>query len=544
MKGADTARHYNIADLFELVAAEIGDRTAIVGGGTRLTYRELDERTNRFAHHLIDSGAGVGARVAIYSWNRVEWVEAMMGAFKARMTPINVNYRYVADELRYILENSDADVLVFERSFAPIVEKVRGDLPNLAHFVILEDGTNPHEGDGVFDGGISYEDALARSSADPIGVERSSDDVYILYTGGTTGLPKGVMWRHEDLFFAALGGGGYGQPDIVTPTEIVERISPAETALRSLTLAPVMHGAAQWGMIITLFAGGSVTLSTSRGFDPHEAWRLAEAEGANSILVVGDAMARPLAEVLDEDPERYDLSSVVAIGSGGAVFSTAVKHQLQAHLPDLFITDTFGASELGSAGSQHDPEAGPNFPHEPHMSVLDDDLKPTPPGVIGRLARRGHMPIGYLGDEAKTAATFVTDDDGVRWAIPGDFCRFEEDGTITLLGRGSGCINTGGEKVFPEEVEAALKSHPGVFDVLVVGIPDERFTEPRRGRRAAPGGSRRHPREPGVPRPLPDRRLQGPACAPTGRRHRAYGVGQGRLPLGEAAVRMTEQDES
>jgi fatty-acyl-CoA synthase len=205
-------------------------------------------------------------------------------------------------------------------------------------------------------------------------------------------------------------------------------------------------------------------------------------------------MARPLAEALDEPPppERdgrpYDISSVVAVGSGGAVFSTAVKRQLLAHLPNLFISDSFGASELGAAGTQMDAEAGARFPHNDFMSVLDDDLRPCPPGVIGRLARRGHIPLGYLGDPQKTAATFPTDADGVRWAVPGDFCRFEDDGTITLLGRGSGCINTGGEKVFPEEVEAALKDHPGVFDVLVVGIPDERFgqrvaaiVEPRSG---------------------------------------------------------------
>jgi fatty-acyl-CoA synthase len=242
-------------------------------------------------------------------------------------------------------------------------------------------------------------------------------------------------------------------------------------------LAPIMHGAAQWAMFITLFAGGSVTMSTSRGFDAHEAWRLAEAERSMNIVIVGDAMARPLAEALDDPEAAYDLSSVIVVGSGGAVFSPAVKEQLRAHLPDLLMVDSFGATELGAAGTQVDASVGARFPHNEFMSVLGDDLRPTPPGVVGRLARRGHIPLGYLGDEAKTAATFVTDPDGVRWAIPGDFCRFEDDGTITLLGRGSGCINTGGEKVFPEEVEVALKSHPAVFDVLVVGVPDPRFTE-------------------------------------------------------------------
>ena len=499
---ADTAertRSYNIADLFELVADEVPDRLAVVSGDDRLTFGQLDERTNRLAHHLVGLGLEPGDRVAIYSWNRSEWIEAMFGCFKARLIPVNVNYRYVAEELRYILDNSTSRALIFERSFVPVVEAVIDDLPELRHLIVLDDGSDvdldglaEHLGDGL-DTLIDYEDALGAASPDRLGVQRSSDDLYVLYTGGTTGMPKGVMWRHEDLFFAALGGGGYGQPDIETPEEIVGRIAPEDQALRSLVLAPVMHGAAQWGMCITLLAGGSVTVSTARGFDPHEAWRLVEREGSMSILVVGDAMARPLAEALDDlPPERagrpYDTSSVINIGSGGAVFSTAVKHQLLDHMPNLFISDSFGASELGAAGTQLDAEAGARFPHNDFMSVLDDDLRPCPVGVIGRLGRRGHIPLGYLGDEAKTAATFPTDADGVRWAVPGDFCRFEEDGTITLLGRGSGCINTGGEKVFPEEVEAALKDHPDVFDVLVVGVPDERFgqkvaaiVEPRPG---------------------------------------------------------------
>ena len=466
---------FNIADLFELVAEEIPDRLALVGGDHRLTYGELDERSNRLANHLIGLGVQPGAKMSVYAWNRTEWVESLFGGYKARLIPINVNYRYVADELRYILENSESEVLIFERSFAPIVAEVVADLPQLKHLIVLEDGSDqPLDALPI---AVDYEDALAAASPERVEIDRSPDDLYIMYTGGTTGMPKGVMWRNEDLFFAALGGGGWGQTPIVTPEEIVARISPEDSRITSLVLAPVMHGAAQWGMLITFFAGGSVTLATTRGFDAHAAWRLAEQEGCMTLLVVGDAMARPLAEALEDGTATYDLSSVAAIGSGGAVFSKAVKNQLKEHLPDLFITDSFGATELGAAGSQFDPDAGARFPHNEFISVLDDELKPTPVGVVGRLARRGHIPLGYWGDEAKTAATFMTDAEGVRWAIPGDFCRLEDDDTITLLGRGSGCINSGGEKIFPEEVEVVLKSHPGVFDVLVVGVPDERFTE-------------------------------------------------------------------
>ncbi len=486
---SERRRAFNIGDLIELVAEAVPERLAVVSGERRLTYADLDARSNRLGRHLAALGLQPADRVAIYSWNRAEWVEAMFACFKARLVPVNVNYRYVAEELRYILENSSTKAVVVERSFVPVVAAVAVDVPLLRQVIVIEDGSDAST-DALAQhvDVVAYEEAMATSTPEPLDIERRDDDLYVLYTGGTTGMPKGVMWRHDDLFFAALGGGGFGQTPITTPEEIVGRINPEASALRSLVLAPVMHGAAQWGMCITLFGGGSVCVSTARGFDAREAWRLASAERSMSVLVVGDAMARPLAEALDDPDPSWDLSAVISIGSGGAVFSTAVKHQLLEHFPNLFISDSFGASELGAAGTQLDPEAGAKFPHNDFMSVLDDDLRPCPVGVIGRLARRGHIPLGYLGDEAKTAATFPTDPDGVRWSVPGDFCRLEPDGTITLLGRGSGCINTGGEKVFPEEVEAALKHHPDVFDVLVVGIPDERFgqqvaaiVEPRPG---------------------------------------------------------------
>jgi 3-oxocholest-4-en-26-oate---CoA ligase len=477
---------FNLADLLEIVVDTVPDREALVAGAARRTFAELDERANRVANHLLGVGLEPGAKVAIYGWNRAEWVETFFGAFKARLVPININYRYVTEELRYIFENADVEAAVVERSFLPLVRQIEADLPRLRHVIVLEDGGDADLGDAT-----PYEDALSAANADRPAVNRSGDDLYILYTGGTTGTPKGVMWRHEDIFFAALGGGGFGQPPIQTPEEIAGRVWPEDGRVTSLTLAPIMHGAAQWGMCIMLFGGGKVVLYTPHGFDPHEAWGLAERERAMAVMVVGDAMARPLGEALDQ--KSYDLSSVVSVGSGGAVYSAGVKAKLKEHLPNVLTIDTVGASELGASGSQQDPDAGPRFNTIESMSVLGEDLRPVEPGTgqIGLLARRGHIPLGYYKDDAKTAATFVTDPDGVRWSVPGDHARIEADGTITLLGRGSGCINTGGEKVYPEEVEAALKSHPDVFDVVVVGVPDARFTErvaaivqPRPGRTA------------------------------------------------------------
>jgi acyl-CoA synthetase (AMP-forming)/AMP-acid ligase II len=477
---------FNLADLLEIVVDTVPDREALVAGAARRTFAELDSRANRVGNHLLGLGLEPGAKVAIYGWNRAEWVETFFGAFKARLVPININYRYVADELRYIFENADVEAVVVERSFLPLVSQIESELPRLRHVIVLEDG-----GEADLEDATPYEDALTAAGTERPTLNRSDDDLYILYTGGTTGTPKGVMWRHEDIFFAALGGGGFGQPPIQTPEELAGRVWPEDGRVTSLTLAPIMHGAAQWGMCIMLFGGGKVVLYTPHGFDPHEAWALAERERAMTVMVVGDAMARPLGEALDQ--KSYDLSSVVSVGSGGAVYSAAVKAKLKEHLPNVLTIDTVGASELGASGSQQDPAAGPRFNTIESMSVLGEDLRPVEPGSgqIGLLARRGHIPLGYYKDEAKTAATFVTDPDGVRWSVPGDHARIEADGTITLLGRGSGCINTGGEKVYPEEVEAAVKSHPDVFDVVVVGVSDARFTErvaaivqPRPGRTA------------------------------------------------------------
>jgi acyl-CoA synthetase (AMP-forming)/AMP-acid ligase II len=460
---------FNLADLFERVADSIPDRTALVAGDRRLTYAELDERATRVARYLRDVGVRPGQHVGIYSFNRAEWAETMLGCYKARAVPINVNYRYVVDELRYLFDNADLVALVYEAEFGPKVASVLPALPKLQHLVVLDDGTGT-----VTDGldAVDYELALASADADRDALlPRSADDLYILYTGGTTGMPKGVMWRQEDIFFAAMGGGNYGGPGIETPEAITDNVGAAPAV--SLALAPLMHGNAQWTMFVTLFGGNTLVLSTPRKFDADQVWDLAEREGINTISLVGDAMARPLVDALEH---RAAPPSVFAIVSGGAILSPAIKAEFNTRAPNVMMVDAFGASETGANGAVDVTEKGPRFRMNEWTTVIDDNGKTPPVGEVGMLARRGHVPVGYYKDAEKSAATFV-EIDGVRWAIPGDRAVIEEDGAINVLGRGSQCVNTGGEKVFPEEVEAVLKSHPDVFDAIVVGVPDERWGE-------------------------------------------------------------------
>ena len=462
---------YNLGDLIELVAAANPDRLAIAGGDVRLTFAEFDRRTNQVAQMLIGLGCEPGSKAAVYAWNRVEWAELFFGSFKARVVPINVNYRYVAHELEYLFDNSDSEVVVFERGFAPVIDEIRSKLTKVRAFVVLEDGS-----DHPTPWAQSYEELLAAQSSASFDNGRSGDDLYFLYTGGTTGMPKGVMWRHEDIFFAALSS-ALG-PAISAPEEIAARSLPSEFALPSLIIAPLMHGAAQWGMCNMLFAGGPIVLYTGHGLDPHEVWSIAERERCMGVTLVGDAMGRPLADALVDGTRSWDLSCVFRIGSGGGVFSPAVQQALKDALPHVTVMDSYGASETGAGGTSAEGGAR-RFLVSPELQVLDENLVPIPPGSdrIGQLARTGHIPLGYYKDEEKTAKTFPTDAAGTRWSVPGDSASVDADGIVTLLGRGSQCINTGGEKVYPEEVEEALKEHPAIYDALVVGVPDDRWGE-------------------------------------------------------------------
>ncbi len=480
---------FNLADLFEIAVDAVPERTALIAGDERRTYHELNDRANRLAHHLLDPNSGLalktGEAVAIYSWNRAEWLEAEIAIYKARGVVININYRYVIEELRYMLENSDAVAVIFERAFAPLLAEIYQDCPKVRHFIAIDDKSSDSAAEIATAltalKAKTYEAVMADASPEQDFAPRSADDRYILYTGGTTGLPKGVIWRQEDIFFAALGGGGFNQPPIVKPEELRERILAAEPIVDVIN-APMMHGGGQWTTFINFFRGSCIALNCDHHFSAERILRLAEREKAFSIMIVGDAMARPIADAIADPTTHYDLSNLFLIGSGGAIMSRAVKEQLRALVPGVIVSDSFGASETGAAGTVMDfdgPAAGPRFTVSEKINVLNEKLLPVKPGSgeVGLLARSGNIPLGYYKDEAKTAATFVIDPDGMRWVVPGDYATIEDDGTLNLLGRGSACINTGGEKIYVEEVEAVLKAHPDIFDAVVVGVPDERFGE-------------------------------------------------------------------
>ena len=480
---------FNLADLVEHTVDVVPDRTALICGDRSVTFAELEARANRLAHHLASVGVGERDHVAIYAYNCIEYVEAMLAAYKLRAVPINVNYRYVEDELVYLFDNADVVAAVYQAGFSARIAAVRGRLPKLAHLVEIDDGAAPP----VATGAIRYEDALAVQSPERDFGPRQDGDIYILYTGGTTGMPKGVMWRHEDVW-RTLGGG----IDFVTGVRVEDEYQLARAAAeaepsKGLVLAPLMHGAAQWGTLGGLFKG--LTNVILPHFDPHLVWQTIEEHRIAVLTITGDAMARPLVDALKE--REYDTSGLVAISSTAAVFSPVVKDQLFELLPNVFISEAVGSSEGGFNGlrlvekGKTDTGGGLiNVPLGPDSVIIGDDDKPVQPGEVGRLARGGNVPIGYYKDPVKTAATFI-EVEGRRHSVPGDFARLELDGTMTLLGRGSQCINSGGEKIYPEEVEAVLKAHPEVFDVLVIGVADERWgqtvaavVEPRPG--AAP----------------------------------------------------------
>ncbi len=464
----------NIADLFEHAVDAVPDRLALVVGERRLTYAELDTEANRIAHHLAAHGVGHGSHVGVYAKNGVEHVVSLLAVTKLRAVAININYRYVENELDYIFDNADLVALVHDRGYAPLVARCAPKHDKLGHVLVIEDGT---DADHSSYGGVAWGDAREEGKPGRDFEPRSNDDVWIVYTGGTTGYPKGVMWRHEDIW-RTLGGG----IDFMTGERLEEhdqsRKAVQSEPMISFPLSPIMHGGAQWGMLMHFFAGHVVVLVPK--FDVDEVWRIVDRERAQVMFMTGDAMARPLIERYEEG--GYDGSSLVAVASSAAIFSTEVKQRWMAAFPDTFFTDSVGSSETGFSGTglvdKENAAQGAVVSIGPETVVLDDANRVLDPatsvGAVGRLARARSVPLGYYKDPAKSARTFL-DIDGVRYAVPGDFARIEEGNRITLLGRGSNCINTGGEKVYPEEVETALKSHPDVFDVLVVGTPDERY---------------------------------------------------------------------
>jgi acyl-CoA synthetase (AMP-forming)/AMP-acid ligase II len=464
---------FNFADLFESIVDAAPDRLALVCGESRLTYGQLDARANRLAHHLVRSGIEPGEHIGVHMYNGPEYVECMLAAFKIRAVPVNINYRYVAHELRALFRDADLVALVHQREFGPRVAEVVADVPTLRHLITVDDSSGA---DGL-DGAVDYEQALRDGSAARGFPQRSAGDLHIIYTGGTTGTPKGVMWRHEDLFFAGMAGGNPAGEPAARPEDVASG-ALQRGRMVMFSVPPLMHGAAQLGTFICFWGLGTAVLV--RHFDPVAVWQVVEKEGVNTMSLVGDAMARPLAEAL-ETGTTVDTSSLFAISSAGAIFSATVREQLSRHVPNVMLLDNFGASETGYQGSataDSSPDRGLVFRMNDRTEVLGDDMRPVTPGSgnVGRVALRGRVPVGYYNDPVKTARTFV-EVDGERWAMLGDLATVNADGTVSVLGRGSECINTGGEKVFPEEVEAVLKSHPDVFDAIVVGLPDERWGE-------------------------------------------------------------------
>jgi 3-oxocholest-4-en-26-oate---CoA ligase len=474
---------HNIADLFEHAVDAAPDNLALKVGDRTVTYAALEADSNRLAHYLQAQGVVPGDHVAIYAKNSIEHVVAMLAIVKIRAVMINVNYRYVEGELDYLFDNADVVAVIHERSYAPLVAAVWDKHPRLRTAVVVDDALDPGDrSDFSSYGGVHYDDAVAGQSAERDFGERSPDDIHIIYTGGTTGFPKGVMWRQED-WWRVLGGG----IDFYTgeaQDEFAQSRQATDPRMVTFPLSPLMHGGAQSGLLMHLFAG-HLTILEPR-FDPVRTWELIEREKIQLIFMTGDAMARPLIEAFEAKAATgtpYDGSSLVAISSSAAIFSPQVKARWMAAFPNAIFTDSVGATETGFSGmgmqdANNLSTDGPVITIGHHTVVLDEDNRLLDPatdvGRIGRLGRGGSVPVGYYKDPVKSAATFL-EIDGQRYSVPGDFARIEEGNRLTLLGRGSNCVNTGGEKVYPEEVEMAIKGHPAVYDVLVVGIPDERY---------------------------------------------------------------------
>jgi 3-oxocholest-4-en-26-oate---CoA ligase len=470
----------NIADLAEHTMDVVPDRVALICGDEKLTYGELEEKANRLAHYLIERGVKKDDKVGLYCRNRIEIVIGMVGIVKAGAILVNVNFRYVEGELKYLFENSDMVALIHERRYSDRVANVLPETPNVKTVLVVEDGSDD---DYLQYGGVEFEAALAQSAPERDFGPRSEDDIYLLYTGGTTGFPKGVMWRHEDIYRVLFGGTDFATGEPVEGEHAhAEKAAANESPMVRLPIPPMIHGATQSATWMALFAGETVVLTPE--FNADEVWRLIAEHKVNLLFFTGDAMARPLLDALlahQDAGNEYDLSSLFLLASTAALFSTSLKEQFLELLPNRIITDSIGSSETGFGGTSlvakgQSHTGGPRVSVDKNTVVLDDDGNEVVPGsgVRGIIAKRGHIPVGYYKDEKKTAETFQTIN-GVRYAIPGDYAEVEADGSVTMLGRGSVSINSGGEKIYPEEVEAALKGHPDVFDALVVGVPDERF---------------------------------------------------------------------
>ena len=468
---------WNYGDILNAVDNVVPeDRTALIHGDRKVLHGDFARRTNNLARHLLENGAKPGDKIAFYMRNCPEYSEGIAAAFKASLTHVNVNYRYIERELIYLLDNSDATVVLYHSEFEPYVEQIQAQLPGVKQWIEVQEGHTHSETEDSY-----YESIVNNGDGTPVDVPHSADDLFFIYTGGTTGMPKGVMWRHHDVF-SVLGAGG--NPRIgIAPCEdlddLVVRVQQQDYPV-NLPLPPMMHGTGLLSAVAAMSVGGTCVTLPSRSFEPALALQNIHDHGATGVTIVGDAFARPMMEVLDENPNRYNISSVKTINSSGVMWTKDVKAGLLRHNPELILIDAFSSSEAVGLGSsimtkEHSVEVA-SFTLGPNCKVFAEDDREITPGSDepGLVAVSGLLPVGYYKDEEKSARTFRTIN-GVRYSIPGDWVQVEANGALTLLGRGSNCINTAGEKVFPEEVEEALKFHPGIVDALVVGLPDPKW---------------------------------------------------------------------
>ncbi|MFK8042728.1 AMP-binding protein [Congregibacter sp.] len=468
--------NWNFADIWEAAADELKDATCLIHGETRRTWREFDKRADGLAQFLIDAGLERQQAVAQYLYNGNEYLESMYAAFKGAFVPVNTNYRYTADELLYLWDNADAGAVVFHGVFASTIDAIRSRLPKVRVWLFVDDGSGPCP-----EWASDYE-AVANTACDRVTPSwgRSGDDLNFLYTGGTTGMPKGVMWRQDDLAIKLTSTLGSPLQDEGSVEDL--RGSFTSPGTRFLPACPQMHGTGNFPGLSTLCGGGSVVTLTDRHFDPIELLDTIQREKVESLAIVGDAFAKPILRALDSEPERWNLESLQAIVSSGVMWSQESKERLLDHHPRMMLMDAFSSSEalgMGSSISAAGAAASTaRFEMSPETIVIDDNNQAIEAGSdkIGRIAVGGRQPLGYYKDPEKSARTFL-DINGQRYSCPGDFAMVDADGRIILLGRGSVCINSGGEKIFPEEVEEAMKTHPDVVDAVAVGVPDETYGE-------------------------------------------------------------------
>ena len=470
----------DFASVWEMVSDLVPENDALICGEDIVSWKEYDNRASKIASALSEAGLGANSKAGLYLNNSNEYLIAQYAIFKVGGIPINVNYRYVEEELIYLLENSDAEAVFYHACYSSRIKEIAGSLPNIKAWIEVSDGT-----ESKFDQSLKYEDLLNQHS--PMKrIHRDPETIYMLYTGGTTGMPKGVMYKQGEFLvylFRTLKAMGYDVPEDLSDLESrIEASKSSNAFIRSVVGCPLMHGTGMWlGAFLPLLLGGTAITTSNLGFDPDQLWTQVQNKKATNIVIVGDAFAKPMLDALNRaasDGNAYDISSVQVIISSGVMWSAEVKQGLLQH-HDMRLMDTMGSTEGGMGASvttRDNPPATAKFSLNPGVIVLADDGEILSPGSekIGLIGTSGLVPVGYYKDEKKSAETF-REVDGVRYSFPGDYAKLEADGTITLLGRGSNCINSAGEKIYPEEVEEALKKDALVFDCLVVGMPDEKF---------------------------------------------------------------------